>query len=108
MAQASTVYNGDALRVIGENPQTLGFTVPKEGTFMFLDCLLITKNAPNPEAEYKWLNWILEPKIGASISNYCQYATPNKASLPYINLEDLNNPSIYPSYEIAGSGLDEN
>ena len=99
-AQVSIVYNGDALRVVGENPQTLGFTVPKEGTFMFLDNLSMTKNAPNPEAAYKWLNWMLEPKIGAAISNYCQYATPTKASLPYINKEDLNNPSIYPSKEV--------
>jgi spermidine/putrescine transport system substrate-binding protein len=99
-AQVSIVYNGDALRVVGENPQSLGFTVPKEGTFMFLDNLSMTKNAPNPEAAYKWLNWMLEPKIGAAISNYCQYATPNKASIPYINKEDLNNSSIYPSKEV--------
>ena len=27
---------------------------------MFLDCLAISKQAPNPEAAYKWLNWILD------------------------------------------------
>ena len=101
-AQASTCYNGDANKVISENPKTLGFKVPKEGTFMFLDALALTKDAPNPEAAYKWLNWILEPEIGANISNFVQYATPNKASLPHINKADLNNPTIYPSKEVMG------
>ncbi len=99
-AYASICYNGDALRVIGENPENLGFSVPKEGTFMFLDCLAISKQAPNPEAAYKWLNWILEPEVGANISNFVQFATPNKASLPYINKADRNNPAIYPSPEV--------
>lgn len=99
-ADAAIVYNGDALRMITENPDSMDFVVPKEGTFMFLDGLAISKNAPNPDAAYKWLNWILEPKIAASISNYVQYATPNKAALPFINKADLNNPGIYPSAEI--------
>jgi spermidine/putrescine transport system substrate-binding protein len=99
-AHASTCYNGDANKVVSENPKTLGFTVPKEGTFMFLDALALTKDAPNPEAAYKWLNWILEPEIGANISNFVQYATPNQASLPFINKADLNNPTIYPSKEV--------
>ena len=67
---------------------------------MFLDALALTKDAPNPEAAYKWLNWILEPEIGANISNFVQFATPNKAALPYINKADLNNPTIYPSKEV--------
>jgi hypothetical protein len=49
---------------------------------------------------YKWLNWILEPEVGANISNFVQFATPNKASMPYINKEDRNNPAIYPSPEV--------
>jgi len=100
-AYASICYNGDALKVIGENPENLGFTVPKEGTFMFLDCLAISKQAPNPEAAYKWLNWILEPEVGANISNFVQFATPNKAALPYINKQDRDNPAIYPSPEVV-------
>jgi spermidine/putrescine-binding protein len=42
----------------------------------------------------------LEPSVGAALSNYIQYGSPNKASLPMINVEDLNNPAIYPSDEI--------
>ena len=94
---ASIVYNGDALRVIDENPKVLGFIMPNEGSFMFLDSLVIPREAPNPEAAYKWINWILEPKVGAALSNFNRFGTPNQASLPFINKDDLKNPAIYPS-----------
>lgn len=95
-ANAAITYNGDALRVIDEDPEKMSFTVPQEGAHMFLDTLAITREAPNPDAAHKWMNWILEPEVGAWISNYVRFATPNEASLPYINKDDLKNPSIYP------------
>jgi spermidine/putrescine transport system substrate-binding protein len=39
---------------------------------------------------------VLEPKVGAKLSNWTQYATPNKAAYPYITPEDFKNPAIYP------------
>jgi spermidine/putrescine transport system substrate-binding protein len=97
---AAITYNGDALRVIDEEPQKMSFTVPQEGAHMFMDTLAITRKATNPDAAHKWMNWILEPEVGAWISNYVRFATPNKASLPYINKDDRNNPSIYPSDDV--------
>ena len=67
---------------------------------MWIDLLAIPRKAPNPEAAHKWMNWLLEAKVGADLSNYNRYATPNEASLPFITKEDLNNPGIYPSKEV--------
>jgi len=98
--QAAIAYNGDAMRGIEENPKQLAFNIPKEGAPLWIDLLAIPRKAPNPEAAYKWMNWLLSPKIGAWLSNYNRYATPNQASLPFINKEDLDNPGIYPSKEV--------
>jgi spermidine/putrescine transport system substrate-binding protein len=99
-AKAAIVYNGDAMRGIEEDPQKLAFSIPKEGAPMWIDLLAIPRKAPNPEAAHKWMNWLLEAKVGADLSNYNRYATPNEASLPFITKEDLKNPGIYPSKEV--------
>ena len=88
-------YNGDALRAMGEHPN-IGFAIPKEGTVVWMDSLCIPKNAPNPTLAMKFMNFILDAKIGAQLSNFNQYATPNKASMPDIKPDDLANPAIYP------------
>jgi spermidine/putrescine transport system substrate-binding protein len=98
-AVAAIVYNGDALRHVTEEPDKLAFTIPKEGSEIWYDSMCIPAKAPNPDAAHKWINWILEPKIGAQLSNYNQYATPNEAAMEFITPEDLTNNGIYPDEE---------
>lgn len=62
--------------------------------------MCIPAKAPNADAAHKWINWVLKPKVGASLSNFNQYATPNGAAIPYINKADLNNSGIWPTPEI--------
>jgi spermidine/putrescine transport system substrate-binding protein len=62
--------------------------------------MCIPAKAPNPDAAHKWINWILDAQVGADLSNYNQFATPNEASMPYITPEDVTNPGIYPTPEI--------
>ncbi len=99
-AAAAIVYNGDAIQAIAEDPANLGFTVPKEGSEIWLDSMCIPAKAPNPDAAHKWINWILEPEVNAALTNYNHYATPNKAAMPYLDKEDLKNQGVWPTPEI--------
>lgn len=99
-AVAAIVYNGDAIQSVSEDPENLAFAIPKEGSEIWFDSMCIPAKAPNPDAAHKWINWILEPEVGAELSNYNQYATPNAAAEAFITPEDLNNPGIYPTPEI--------
>ncbi len=99
-ASAAIVYNGDAIQTVSENPDKYGFIVPKEGSAVWIDSMSIPAKAPNLDAAHKWINWVLEPKVGAALSTYNQYATPNEAAKPYLAKEDLANPGIWPTPEI--------
>lgn len=99
-AAAALVYNGDAIQTVSENPEKYGFIIPKEGSEIWIDSMCIPANAPNLDAAHKWINWVLDPKVGASLSNYNHFATPNDAAKPYLSKEDLNNPGVWPTPEI--------
>ena len=99
-AAAAIVYNGDAIQAIAEDPKNLGFVVPKEGSEVWLDSMCIPAKAPNADAAHKWINWILDPKVNASLSNFNHFATPNDAAKPYLNKEDLENPGVWPPPEV--------
>lgn len=98
-ATMAVVYNGDAVRAIAENDK-LGFAVPKEGGVKWVDMMLIPSKAPNLDGAQKFMNFILDPEVGAKLSNFNRYATPNAASLPKITPADLKDPAIYPSEEM--------
>jgi spermidine/putrescine transport system substrate-binding protein len=94
-AIAAVVYNGDAVRNITDNKYT--YAVPKEGGILWVDNMLLCSKAPNPKGGHAFMNHILEANIGAQLSNFNRYATPNKAALPMITEADKNNNAIYPT-----------
>ncbi|MEW6264212.1 MAG: spermidine/putrescine ABC transporter substrate-binding protein [Thermodesulfobacteriota bacterium] len=100
-AAAAIVYNGDALRAINEDKTgKLAFTVPREGSEIWFDSMCLPVKAPNPEAAHKWINFVLDARNGAELSNFNQYATPNEAAMKFIKAGDLKNPGIYPTQEM--------
>ena len=97
----AVVWNGDALRAIAEADQLdLAFILPREGTIMWADVMAIPGKAPNVTGAYQFMDFILDADIGARLSNFNHYATPNRASLPGITPVDRVNPALYPSAEI--------
>lgn len=94
-ASMALVYSGDAIRAMGENAK-LGFVNPQEGTVIWVDNMAIPSKAPHAELAMIFINYILDPKVGAQLSNFNQYATPNAKSMPFIKKTDVNNVAIYP------------
>jgi len=98
-AALAIVYNGDALRAIEEDDQ-IAFVVPKEGSIVWVDAMVVTKGAANPGAAHQFINFILDPGIGGQLSNFNQYATPNLAAMPFIDEAARNDPAVYPPAEV--------
>jgi spermidine/putrescine transport system substrate-binding protein len=98
-AVLAMVSNGDASRGVKEDPATAYF-VPKEGSDIWVDNMCVPAKAPHRDLAEKFINYILDSQIGAQLSNFNQYATPNQASMQFINPADLKNPAIYPTAKI--------
>lgn len=96
-ADYAIVYNGDAMRVIEEHPGRFTYVIPNEGVPAWVDSISIAKDAPNAELAYAFLNYVLDAEVGAQISNWTKYASPNEAAKKHILPEDLANPIIYPT-----------
>ncbi|WP_312241254.1 spermidine/putrescine ABC transporter substrate-binding protein PotF [Pantoea sp.] len=82
-----------------KNGVHIAYSIPKEGALAFFDMMAIPKDAKNTDEAYQWLNYIMDPKVMADISNQVFYASGNKASLPLVNADVRNNPGIFPNAE---------
>ena len=78
----------------------LAFTVPKEGANGSFDALLIPADAPHSLAAHKFLNFILEPRVIAAITNEIHYGNDNLAANPYVDPQILHDPAVYPTPQI--------
>ncbi len=98
-AALGVCYNGDALQAQADNAPNLAFTVPDEGGILWVDLMCVPAKAPNAKAGQRFINYILDGKVGAKLSNFNRYASPNKASMPDISADDKKDTAIYPDAE---------
>jgi putrescine transport system substrate-binding protein len=78
----------------------IDYIVPKEGAQIWFDSFSIPKDAPNPEAAYAFINFMMRPDIAARNTNFVAYASGNLAAQKSIDKEILENPAIYPPAEV--------
>jgi len=77
-------------------PVLLKYVIPKEGAPVWLDTVAIPGDAPHPENAHLFLNFLMDPKVIASISNYMGNANGNLASFPLVATALRDDPSVYP------------
>lgn len=89
-----------------DNPQ-LVYVIPKSGTSIWTDTLAVPAAAPNVEAAYAWINFILEPENAVFAATQLKLATPNKAAFEKLPADFKSNQKLYPSDEIlkVGEGI---
>ena len=81
MAQArkalGLIYSGDAAYVMSEN-ENMGFYMPKSGTNLWSDAMVIPKNAKNPKLANEFIRYITSYDADMDNSSYVGYTSPNK------------------------------
>ncbi len=78
----------------------LAFTIPKEGSDITYNALLIPAGAPHPRAAHEFINFILNPRVIADITNDIHYGNDNLAAQALVNPEIRNDPAVYPPPEV--------
>ncbi len=58
----AVMYSGDASYIIASNP-SMDYYVPEEGTNIWLDSMVIPKDAQNVDLAHKWIDYMLDPEV---------------------------------------------
>jgi len=96
-------YHGDIFQVIADcECPDYRYIIPSEGSQQWMDNMVIPTDAPNVALAHAFIDYILHPQVGADISNYTAFASPNQAAIDagLIDAAMLNEPGIYPPAEV--------
>ena len=94
-------WNGDFL-VARDTNENIAYTIPQEGGVIWVDnmCIPATVTPEEKLAAEMLIDFILRPDMGALLSQYTYYASPNKAAEANLDADFLNDPAVYPPPEV--------
>lgn len=87
------IYNGNIIQMQSDTPE-MDFIIPKEGTSIGLDTLVIPSDAENRELAYSFINFLYEPENCAKNMKYIAYLCPHTKALELVNKNFLKKITI--------------
>lgn len=104
-AWLSPAYSGDALAMIGENPD-LSFVLPSEGTWRISYGYCIPEGSAWPEEASAFIDYMCQVENLAKNAIYCKYSVTSSQALAKMDSSWRNNPLAYPDESlVANTGL---
>lgn len=88
------VYSGDAAYIMSEN-EDIGFYMPKTGTNIWSDAMVIPKNATNVELAHEFINYVSSYEGAYDNSSYVGYTSPNKEVMIDLSKTDYKGINAY-------------
>ncbi len=95
-AMIGIILNGDAYLAQQQNPN-LRYIFPREGVNIWIDNIAIPKNAPHLKNAYRFINFLLQPKIAKMIALDMHYSSPNLAAIRLMPKNIRDNHILYPT-----------
>ena len=92
-AALGVIFSGEAIFTQREN-ENLEYVIPKEGTNVWIDSWVMTRDAKNKENAYRWIEFMSRPDIALKNFEFITYSTPNTAARDLIEDEEIKNSEI--------------
>ncbi|MFG6194729.1 spermidine/putrescine ABC transporter substrate-binding protein [Nonomuraea sp. JJY05] len=81
------------------------FVVPKEGSDLWVDTMVIMKSSKNKEAAHALINYILDPEIHSWAAENINYKVPNKAAMDRVQVPKGSLLGIKPAELLDGESI---
>lgn len=94
-AAAGMIYNGFSAKARAEGAN-VEYVYPKEGHVVWMDNVVLLKDAPNRENALKFMNFLLEPENAAAVTNYAAYTSGVIGVDPFLDEAIKTSPENNP------------
>ena len=94
-AAAGMIYNGFSAKARAEGAN-VEYAYPKEGLVVWMDNMVLLKDAPNRENALKFMDFLLQPENAAAVTNYAAYTSGVLGVEPFLDEAIRSSPETNP------------
>ena len=89
------IWNGFGAKARNEGAP-VEYAYPKQGYIIWMDNVVLLKDAPNRENALKFMDFLLEPENIAAVTNYAQYTAGVEGVTPFLDAALQTSPEQNP------------
>ena len=97
-AALAVMWSGDAQYAIDLNPD-LAYSIPSEGSNIWIDAMVIPRNAQNMDNALKFIDFLCRPDIAQKNCEAIWYSSPNSGAIELMGEDYTENPVMNPTDE---------
>lgn len=94
-AAAGMIYNGFSAKA-REEGANVEYAYPRQGYILWMDNVVLLKDAPNRENALKFMDFLLEPENAAALTNYAHYTSGVEGVEPFLDASLTAAPELNP------------
>jgi spermidine/putrescine transport system substrate-binding protein len=79
---------------------TIGYSTPKEGAVLAIDSMVLHKSGKRPDLAHQFINFMLEGRNSADLTNLIGSGNPNADAMQYIRPDIKSNPAVFPDSDL--------
>ena len=98
-AAMAVVWSGDAMFIKDKNPD-IEYAIPKEGTNLWFDSIVIPKGAKHKTEAEEFINYLARPEVSQKNAEYIGYATPLPEAKAKLEESVQTDLAAYPADDI--------
>ena len=97
-------YSNDMFQAAGDaakanRPGASASSTPREGAVLAVDNFVLHKTGPRPDLAYQFINFMLEGRNSAQLSNMIGSGNVNAAAMPFVDDAVKSNKAVFPDAE---------
>lgn len=90
----AVVYSGDGAYIMSEN-EDMDFLMPDEGTNLWYDAMVVTKDCQNVELAHEFMDFMMQEDVAYTNTVYVGYSSPVMAVYEKMQQEDYEGIDAY-------------
>lgn len=96
----------EAAHSAGREAPNLRYVIPKEGALRWTDVIAIPKDSQHTAEALAFINYLLDPKVIAKVTDHVAYANANRDATALIDPEIASDAGVYPPDNVRAKLVD--
>lgn len=98
---SSDIYLADVGAREADKAFRIRHAMPREGAVLALDAMVISKDAPRPDLAHQFINFMLDGKNSAELTDMLGSGNPNSAAMEFIAPDIKAMKAVFPDQQTA-------